>query len=191
MGKELGFKARIITASSCVTITGFDYQRIPEWAQKACLKQIEESQKYLLGAKTIFLAASWNWQLASNDFQHALVVFLTAQSQAGAQVFILEQEPLLSKNPLRALRFSALGLASKIGIDLSYLQANATLQRLIAKLPGVISLNFEDSGVFANAPFSDGIPIYLDEDHLNEVGAKRYASAVRSAFEDIVIHEKK
>jgi hypothetical protein len=191
LGKELGFKARIITASSCVTIPGFDYQRIAEWAQKACLKQIEHSKKHLLAADTVFLAASWNFQLASNDFQHALVAFLTTQSQAGAQVFILEQEPLLSKNPLRAMRFRALGLAPKVGIDLSYVQANATLQRLIARLPGVSSLNFEITGVFANAPFSDGILIYMDEDHLNEIGAKRYAAAVSSLFEYIIIDMKK
>ncbi len=186
LGKELGFKARIITASSCVTIPAFDYQRIAEWAQGACLKQIEQSEKYLRGAKTVFLAASWNWQLASNDFQHALEAFLTVQSLAGAQVFILEQEPLLSKNPLRALRFSALGLAPKIGIDPAYQQANALLQRLAARHPGVTSLDFETTGVFANVPFADGIPIYLDEHHLNEPGAKHYAAIVRSAFKKIV-----
>lgn len=186
LGKELGFKARIITASSCVTIPGFDYQRIAEWAQGACLKQIEQSQKYLRGAKMVFLAASWNWQLASNDFQHALEAFLTVQSLAGTHVFILEQEPLLSKNPLRALRFSALGLEPKIGIDPAYQQVNTLLKRLAARHPGVTSLNFETTGVFANVPFADGILIYLDEHHLNEPGAKHYATIVRSAFKKIV-----
>lgn len=38
LGKELGFKARIITASSCMTIPGFNYQRIAEWAHKTLLK---------------------------------------------------------------------------------------------------------------------------------------------------------
>ena len=186
LGKELGFKARIITASSCVTIPGFDYQRIAEWAHEPCQKQVEQAQKYLPGAKTIFLAAIWNWQLASSDFQHALEAFLTVQSQAGARIYLLEQEPLLSKNPLRALRFSALGFAPKNDIDPAYQQANATLQRLAASYPGVTSLNFEATGVFANAPFADGIPIYLDEHHLNEAGAKRYAAVARSAFTKIM-----
>ena len=35
LGKELGFKARIITASSCLTISGFDYQKIAEWAHES------------------------------------------------------------------------------------------------------------------------------------------------------------
>jgi peptidoglycan/LPS O-acetylase OafA/YrhL len=186
LGKELGFKARIITASSCVTIPGFDYQRIPKWSQEACLKQIVQSQKYLLGAKTIFLAGSWDWQLASDDFQRALEVFLDVQTQTGAKVFLMEQEPLLNKNPLRTLRFSTLGLTSRIGIDPAYHHANATLQHLAARHPSVHSLNFEATGVFANVPFVDGHLIYFDEHHLNEVGAKRYAVAVRSPFKKIV-----
>lgn len=182
LGKDLGFKARIITASSCVTIPGFDYPRIAEWAHKPCLAQIDQAKKYLTSAQVIFLAASWHWQLTSDDFQDALNNFLAAQSQAGSKIYLLEQEPLLNKNPLRALRFKALGLEPNIGIDLAYQQTNASLQRLTASHSGVTNLNFEASGVFAQAPFSDGTPIYLDEHHLNEEGAKRYAVAARSAF---------
>ncbi len=190
LGKELGFKARIITASSCVTIPGFDYQRIAEWGQQPCLAQIEHVKKYLPRVKVIFLAASWNWQLASTDFQKALEAFLTAKSQDGhgstSQVYLLEQEPLLSKNPLRALRFKVMGLVPRIDIDPVYRQSNTSLQLLAARHPGVISLNFEDTGLFDKAPFVDGMPIYLDEHHLNEAGAKRYATVARSTFERIL-----
>lgn len=150
LGNELGFKARIITASSCITIPKFDYQRIPEWSREACQKQIEHSQKYLFGAKTVFLAASWSWQLASDDFQRALKDFLTAQSQAGKKVFIMEQEPLLSKNPLRTLRFSALGLTPKSASIPSTIkrmppyatspQATPASQALTLKLPACLSM---------------------------------------------------
>lgn len=186
LGKELGFKARIITASSCVTIPGFDHPRIAEWAHKPCLEQIERVEKYLPSAKVIFLAAIWNWQLASGDFKNALNAFLATQSQSGSKIYILEQEPLLSKNPMRAIRFKALGLDPKIDIDPAYQQANATLQGFAARHPGVVSLNFEASGVFAKAPFFEGVPIYMDEHHLNEEGAKRYATVARSAFTDIM-----
>lgn len=186
LGKELGFKAHIITASSCVTIPGFDHPRIAEWAHKPCLEQIERVEKYLPSAKVIFLAAIWNWQLASGDFKNALNAFLATQSQSGSKIYILEQEPLLSKNPMRAIRFKALGLDPKIDIDPAYQQANATLQGFAARHPGVVSLNFEASGVFAKAPFFEGVPIYMDEHHLNEEGAKRYATVARSAFTDIM-----
>lgn len=186
LGKELGFKARIITASSCVNIPGFDYLRIAEWAHQPCLEQIEAAKKYLPSAKVIFLAASWNWQLGSDDFKHALDAFLTVQRKTDVRIYILEQEPLLSKNPLRALRFKALGLEPSIDIDPAYQQANASLQRLAARHPGVTSLNFEATGLFAQAPFAAGIPIYLDEHHLNEVGAKRYATVAHSVFARIM-----
>lgn len=186
LGQELGFKARIITASSCVTIPGFDYQRLAEWAQKPCLEQIEQAKKHLADAHMVFLAASWNWQLASEDFNSALHAFLSAQSLAGVELYILEQEPLLSKNPLRAIRFKALGLEPKINIDPAYQQANAALQQIVSGYSGVSSLNFEASGFFADAPFIDGIPIYFDEHHLNEVGTKRYAAVAYSAIKDIM-----
>ncbi len=186
LGKELGFKARIITASSCVTIPGFDYQRIEEWAHKPCLEQIDQAQKYLPSAQVIFLAASWNWQLASDDFKKSLNTFLAAQSQAGSKIYILEQEPLLSKNPVRTLRFNGFGLVPKNDIDPVYQQANESLQRLAASYPGVTSLNFEATGLFAQAPFADGVLLYLDEHHLNETGAKHYATVARSAFTKIM-----
>lgn len=186
LGKELGFKARIITASSCVTIPGFDYQRIPENTQKACFAQIEHAQKYLANAKVIFLGGMWSWQLDSNDFQHALNAFLVAKRQIGTRVYLIEQEPLLSRSPMRALRFNALGLSSKVNIDPVYRQTNASLRSLARQNPGTISLGFEASGFFAHAPFADGILIYMDEHHLNEASAKRYAAAAYGAFAEIM-----
>lgn len=186
LGKEQGFKARIITASSCVTIPGFDYRRIPEWAHKPCQEQIEHAEKYLLNAKVVFLAASWSWQLTSEDFKKSLNLFLTVQSQKGVKIYILEQEPLLSKNPLRAIRFKALGFDPKVDISPIYRQTNAVLQGFTVRYPNVVSLNFEATGVFSKAPFFEGMPIYLDEHHLNEEGARRYAVVARSTFKDIM-----
>lgn len=186
LGKDLGFKARIITASSCVTIPGFDYQRISEWARKPCLEQIEHAKKYLPSVKDVFLAASWNWQFGSDDFKNALDDFLSRQSQVGSKTYILEQEPLLSKNPLRAIRIKALGLDPKIEIDPAYRHTNAILKDLATRHSGVVSMNFESTGIFAKVPFSEGVPIYLDEHHLNEEVAKRYAVVARNAFKNII-----
>lgn len=83
LGKAIKFKAKIVTASSCVTIPNFDVARIDEWSRQACLTQIEYAKKATQNASVIFLAASWSWQLESKDFQNALVDFLQKQSAAG------------------------------------------------------------------------------------------------------------
>lgn len=183
LGKELGFKARIITASSCVTIPDFDYQRLPEWAHNPCKAQIKHAQKYLPTAKVVFLAGMWSYQLASTDFQRVLQTFLSVENQTGARIYLIEQVPLLRKSPLRALRLQSMGLAtSRIDLDPVYQQSNANLQRLTSSNPNVTSLNFESGGFFFRAPFSDGILVYMDESHLNEEGAKRYALAIHADF---------
>jgi peptidoglycan/LPS O-acetylase OafA/YrhL len=188
LGKDFGFKARIITASSCVTIPRFDYQRISESAQKPCLEQIEHAQHHLSNAKVVFLASFWSWHLESNEFQQALDAFLSKQSNAGVRIYLMEQEPLLSKNPQRVLRFNALSLPRKNEIDTVYKQANITLQNLASHHPNVSSLNFEASGFFDEAPFAEGVLIYFDEHHLNEVGAKRYATIVRGFLSNVFQH---
>ncbi len=189
LGKDLGFKARIITASSCMTIPGFDYQRIPEKSQKDCLLQIEHAQKNIPNAKIIFLGGMWSWQMSSHDFQHALNHFLASKSQTGTRVYLIEQVPLLSSSPLRALRFNGMGLNSRVTIDPAYHLTNENLKIIARQYSRPITLGFEGSGFFIDAPFLDGILIYMDEDHLNEAGAKRYANAVRGPFARIVNSE--
>ena len=185
LGKELGFKARIITASSCVPIPGFDYQRIPEWAHKPCLAQIEQAKQYLPDAKIIFLAAFWSWQFSSNAFEKSLDIFLAEQSQKDGKVYILEQEPLLKIKPSRAIRFKALGLEPGVDLNLAYQQANANLRHIAARHLGVVTQNFEDSEFFAKAPYALGTLIYADEHHLNEVGVQLYAAVAKNTFSKI------
>ena len=189
LGKELGFKANIITASSCVTIPGFDYKRIPEWAQKPCLDQIDEAKIYLLTANCIFLAAMWSYQLPSEDFQKALNDFLAEQSKLGKKIFILDQVPMLTMNPIRFLRFKSLGINPHASIDREYQKANSKLHHIAARHPSVVCLNFESSGLFDQAPFVGSELIYYDKSHLNEEGVKRYAGVALSEIKKII--EKK
>lgn len=183
LGRDLGFKARIITASSCVPIPGFDYQRIPEWAHKSCLAQIEEARKYLPDAKTLIVAAMWNWQLDSSAFQQVMQDFLQAQSEEGKKIYVMAQEPLLASNPQRTLRFVELGLPSRMGIDPAYQQSNKWLAERSQRLLNIEFLSFEGTGLFIQAPFYQGKLIYFDAHHLNEVGAKEYAKVVKNKFQ--------
>jgi hypothetical protein len=186
LGKDLGFKARIITASSCVTIPGFDHQRVAEWAQEPCLEQIEQAKKYLPATKIVIVAAKWSWQLTSKDFRDAFDAFLAETTRAGNQVIVFEQVSMLSKNPLRALRFKTLGMNPTVELDPAYLEANATLRHMVARHQTASTVNFSNFGFSSETLFIDGMPIYFDEHHLNEEGSRRYAAAARSAFRELV-----
>ncbi|MBF4248637.1 acyltransferase, partial [Vibrio anguillarum] len=115
--------------SSCVTIPGFDYNRIAEWAQQSCVAQIEQTKSYLENVELIFITASWNWHLRSEEFNRALRDFLQNMASQ-AQVYILSQVPLLNRNPQRAKRFLSLGLTPYVNINPDYLRTNEYLYDL-------------------------------------------------------------
>ncbi|EOX3426212.1 acyltransferase family protein [Vibrio cholerae] len=186
IGKEIGFKARVITASSCVTIPGFDYNRIAEWAQQSCVAQIEQTKSYLENVELIFLTASWNWHLRSEEFNRALRDFLQ-NITLQAQVYILSQVPLLNRNPQRAQRFLSLGLTPYVNINPDYLRTNEYLYDLSMVIDRVHYLELNFLPVFKSPPFYNGELLYYDEHYLNEVAVVEYAKQALPTFEEIFI----
>jgi peptidoglycan/LPS O-acetylase OafA/YrhL len=184
LGKELGFKARIITASSCVTIPGFDYQRIAEWAHEACLKQIKEADMYIDQAQTIFIAGMWSWQLQSDTFKNALIAFLKKRAPQ-ARKYLISQVPMLNKNPMRNQRFNALGLGGLAGRNNDYLSANRVLENIAGDCCKAAYLKLDDLDMFKQIPIYQGDLIYYDESHMNEIGAMNYARLASRTFESI------
>ena len=190
LGKQLGFKARIITASSCVTIPEFDYQRIPEWAQKACNEQINESKNYIENAKIIFLAGAWQFHTQYTTFLPSLDKFVnTIKPQQ--TLYIMSQVPKLSSNPQRAARLNGLGFPVNVSIDKTYLESNKNIELLINAHRNISFLKLNELQVFNNAPLytlSDGANylIYFDDNHLNEVGVKYYANDAASMIQKVL-----
>lgn len=183
LGKELGFKARIITASSCVTILGFNYQRLEEWAHAPCLAQIEYAKPFIEKADTIFIAAMWNWQLESNEFQKILIQFLN--SNIKAQKYIISQEPLLNRHPQRNQRFVFLGIGGKTELNIDYLNANQQLNSLSEQGARVSYLELSNLPLFQKTPIYNNQLLYYDEHHLNEVGEIEYAKQVLVSFKEV------
>lgn len=190
LGKELGFKARIITASSCVTIPEFDYQRIPEWAQVACRKQIKEAEKYIGRASVIFLAGMWSWQLQSVEFKGAIDQFLKDGAPHGHK-YILSQVPLLNENPMRNRRFDALGLGHIAGRDEDYVSANQVLERMTEVYRDAKYLDLGGLRLFWSVPIYQGVLTYYDQSHMNERGVSEYASQAKRKIEEILRPESK
>ena len=184
LGKELGFKARVITASSCVTIPGFDYERIPEWAQERCLTQMELAVRHIEQLSMIFVAGMWTYHLQSESFKVSLEGFI--KNQREKDIFLISQIPRFSKDIYRSKRFQALGFSVHFKPDISYSEANSSVRNKFNRYVHVKFLDLEQSGFFDNAPFYARALIYSDAHHLNEVGSRLYATETLPLFRDVI-----
>lgn len=181
LGKELNFKARIITASSCVTIPGFDYQRISEWAQQPCLDQIEMARPHIEKSKLIYIAGMWSYQMQSELFNLALNGFL--KSYKHKEIIFLSQVPYFDRDVNRNKRFIAIGINSVMMTDPFWQDSNTKLQNVITEnYDHAQYLNLSNLPVFDQAPFVGSALIYSDSHHLNQVGATEYAASALPIF---------
>lgn len=184
LGKELGFKARVITASSCVTIPGFDYERIPEWAQASCTSQIEVVENLIKQARIIIVAGMWSFHAESNKFREAYRAFLDKNP---TQKFIFPQVPEISLSANKAERFKEIGLESSVGIKADYQVANTVIGELTENRKGSIYMRLNGDDFFEKAPFYRGTLIYSDTHHLNEVGALAYAVSLKKQVRERIV----
>ncbi|MCE5164957.1 MULTISPECIES: acyltransferase family protein [Plesiomonas] len=186
LGMELGVKFRVITASSCVTIPGFDYQRLPEWAQKSCLDQIHSAEEYIKNAKLIFIAGAWDYQFKSKAFLSSMNDFLSKADKENKKIILMAQVPLLNLNPIRSLRFYDLALPIKTSINNKYILANDTLTAMTKNKHHVKVFNLSGQKFFSWAPMYNGQLIYFDNNHLNMVGARLYAEYAEDIFKKVI-----
>lgn len=186
LGKSLGFKAKIITASSCVTIPGFNYKRLPTWAHKACTDQIETAQTHIAESDSIIIAGMWSYQTQSVEFISMFDKFLA--TSIDKRIVVLSQVPLLNRNPLRDLRFSFFGIRRNRSesIDAAYQEANQLIELITDKYSNVSFLRLDGIPLFDDPPFYNDLLIYSDSNHLNKVGSGMYgdfaAPLVQSIF---------
>jgi hypothetical protein len=185
LGRKLSFKARVITASSCVTIPGFDYQRIVEWAHEPCRKQIAAARQQVSSANLIILAGKWSRHIKSEQFNKALTTFMHRATHH-KKIYILSQVPKFTMDIARYRRFKELELPVELKIDYEYEFANKKVNALSEKNPHVIFLSLDKLGLFDSGPFYSGDIIYLDEHHINEIGAQLYAEMAEPIFSKLI-----
>ena len=183
LGKDLGFKVRIITASSCVTIPEFDYQHLPEWAQHPCENQIKAAQNYIERANIVFIAGMWSYQFKEKKFAAAITQFIISNH---AKTYWLSQVPEMETNPVRCVRLNALRLSCTNHQNKEYNKTNQILAHLIEKHDNAKYLEMSNLEVFKNAPVYQNEIIYSDKSHLNEVGSRFYASEAKIVIQEII-----
>lgn len=178
---EMAF--RVITASSCVPIIGFDVERLPVWAQESCRSQIETVDALMAETDVIILAGMWQYQTKSDAFMRAFSRFIEAAVEQNKRVFILAQIPMFDVNLLRIHRFVSLGLPVQVIQNSEWKSANSKIEAAVHGISNVKFLDFSESNFFASAPFESNALIYLDNHHLNESGARRYGQYAANFFQ--------
>ncbi|WP_350613025.1 acyltransferase family protein [Pseudomonas sp. HY7a-MNA-CIBAN-0227] len=185
VGNADGLAVRVITGSSCVTIPGFDLEKLPDWAQVECKAQIESAEKYIESSDVLIIAGMWQYQTQSPKFIEALTRFLNEDRLRTKKVFVIAQIPMFSSDFVRVNRFQNLGFSGSLEQTDDWKKANKKIEELVSIFPHVKYLNFSDYTFFTDAPFYNGVLMYSDSHHLNEIGSRLYGEAASPAFKDL------
>lgn len=186
IGREKGVEFKVLTASSCVTIPGFDVERLVKWAREPCINQIEVASKLLSEYDTYILAGLWSSHTNSPDFMEALNQFLISAKSLNAEVIVLSQVPRLKSNPVRLHRFSQLHIPKDVILETSWKKANQIIKSEVEKHSNASFIDTSDLAVFETVPFYKGDLIYMDSSHFNEVGSQVYGQALSSKLFEII-----
>jgi hypothetical protein len=132
--------------------------------------------------KLVILVAKWNYQLVSKHFTEALNDFLEDSLEHGVKVFLMTQLPMLVGNPVRSDRLAKIGIKSQVLLLPNVNVANKKLAILAEPYKNVTIIDYSQIQLFNTPPFFNEQLIYMDEHHLNEVGAVQYARQIGSLF---------
>ena len=182
IGIKNGLAFKVITASSCVNIPGFDIERLPLWAQSRCLKQINQTLKNIDDYDYVIIAGMWFYQMQSTKFSAAFKDFLLLHSTNKKKFVVLSQVPMLDYDVLKFNRYNKL----KLGVDLSkkddWYIGNSMMQKLVNSFENnnIVYLNLASTDMFDAILHYDGRLIYRDNSHLNEYGSRVYGKYLES-----------
>jgi len=177
IGNNLGIGIKVITAGSCIPLEGFFVGKLTQRAQEPCAKLIKQVKNELIENNNIILAGMWSYQFKDDpEFINVLGNFFEFIEKNEKKTLVLGQIPELKINPTRLLRMKSWGLQVPIAIEQDWKDANNKLSSVISGYSSVKFFNPSNKSLFLNPPFFNGQLIYLDNSHLNEVGAKEYAN---------------
>ena len=177
VGKHEGWSAKVLTASSCSPVFGFDENVLPSFAHEPCdaLKTYfrENYKRY----DAVVLASQWAFHLGIEDsgsdpnYMEKLERTLREISQV-APVYVVSDVPTLAVSPFRTLKFSEVGQISNRASPKAYLDANEKIKELAARIPNVHYVDLSDAWTQFTPPgVYKGKPAYFDDHHLNIYGS--------------------
>lgn len=184
IGYKSGITFEVISGSSCIPIANFNVKKLPQWAQESCHKQTEAVSKKLDTYNIIILGAFWDWQLADNQTYIAIEDFLHSQNK-DKKIILMGQLPVYTTNIQRQMHFHHINLPIQMQQKTNWDNANKLLKKLSLKYANTTLFDISKTNFLAT-PFINNQPIYYDQSHLNEVGAKIYAEYAYSPLIQII-----
>lgn len=184
VGRHINARLKVVSASSCLPIHGFNLQSVPENARAACEAQTQQVEKALATTSTVMLAGRWD--LHANDPVSIDAIDKLFSDAAGRHqaVYVFMQIPNLTADLQRAMRLKALGLTPVVQVDDKWRLANTRIGEMARQHPNVRVLDFTDLDLWRDAPFHGVTPLYSDSDHLNEVGSRLYGEAAKERIRE-------
>lgn len=191
IGLRKGVAFKVLTASNCIPIEGFDIEKIPEYSQDECSKRIDIVREEINSQfDQIIIAGFWSYQL-DDDFIKTFKDFLQKVNNSGKKVILLAQTPLFPSNSERIDRFFALKLDPKTDFHNSHKVANTKLKALVdSNLQNIYVLDFSDDELFKDAPHYGNKLIIFDGEHLNEFGSSLYGKVIENKILEIFRDKK-
>ena len=188
IGNSIHAKIKVISASNCVTIPGFDTNRIAEWGRDACNAQINEAKKHIPEADGIVIAGMWQFHTPSAPFMEQLEIFISEASTRNQSILVLAQVPMFSSNPQRTYRINSMGLHLTTHKNTDWITANLKVKTLVSRHKNASFLDLSNSALFSEAPLQNNTLIYMDSHHLNEVGSVQYGAVAAPYFQTFIDH---
>ncbi|MGB3837194.1 acyltransferase family protein [Castellaniella sp.] len=177
VGRHEGWAARVLTASSCSPMFGYDEKVLPSWAQKPCVDLKAYVSDHYAEYDAVVIASFWAYQLGMTEIQadpHYLdrLTETLHKISVSVPVYVVSDVPRLSVSPFREIYFQRLGLNVKRPSSRVTMRANSIVRNVVEKVAntrwidlGSTLANFQRGGY-------QGKPTYFDEQHLNVYGAR-------------------
>jgi len=184
ISSNLSFK--VVTASSCVTIPGFNTERLSKKAKQRCIDQIDVIKGLLPNYEKVIIAGKWDYHAKSEKFLDVFDNFLDDAQTKNLSIFVIAQIPMLTSNPVRLHRFNELNLPTRTSLNISWKGSNEIIRKITKKYSRVTFIDFSDSAFFQHVPFHKNKLIYQDTHHLNEFGSKKYGQFIGRKFINLI-----
>lgn len=178
VGRHEEWSARVLTASGCSPVFGYDEMALPAFAQQPCGALKTYVADHYRQYDAVVIASYWAYQLNMRDtkldpdYLREFATTLRDMSRT-VPVYVISDVPRLPIQPFRERHFLSLGLKLDRRVSDVSLKGNAIIRSLVATIPNTHWVSLKSAlGGFQHLSLYEGEPAYFDEQHLNIWGSR-------------------